>query len=102
MENTPKRLTKKQRKEFLRLWIGSVLLYNDFGFDKVNIHEDDIAILYYEKCKIASKYLKDDAALSTTTSIFEKVSKKQKRLLVLLDFLPLKIYLIKRCLKFQS
>ncbi|MDX8564685.1 hypothetical protein OZ664_11805 [Elizabethkingia sp. HX WHF] len=77
MMETPKRLTKKQRKEFLRLWIGSVLLNHDFGFDETNIHEDDILILENDKGQIACKFLKGDQSFTTTTSIFDKVSKKQ-------------------------
>ncbi|MDV3699711.1 hypothetical protein CMU31_16035 [Elizabethkingia anophelis] len=75
---TPKRLTKKQRKEFLRLWIGSVLLNNDFGFDETDIHEDDILILENDKGQIACKFLKGDQSFTTTTSIFDEVSKKTK------------------------
>ena len=75
MKNKIKPLTKKQRKEFIRLWIGSNLFHLDFGLDDVDISDDDIPILYKEKIRLSDKYLKEDNAFATTPEIYEFVLK---------------------------
>lgn len=71
----PKVLTKKQRKEFLRLWIGANLFHLDFGFDETNISDIDAEILHKEKIITADKFLKENNAYSSTKAIFEFVVK---------------------------
>lgn len=68
-----KQLTKKQRKEFLRLWIGSILFNQDFGFDDVYINSNSILSLEDEKLIQAYKYLKNERPFTSTSEIYEYV-----------------------------
>lgn len=75
-------MTKNQRKQFLRLWIGANLFHLDFGFDEttstVDVTEKDVDFLYEEKTKVADKYLKNNNAYSSTKDIYDFVIENYK------------------------
>ena len=72
-------LSKKQMKHFVRIFIGSMALYTDFGLDEVKgIEEETIDKAFSELNIQATKILKGDKSFSTTKQIFEYVQQNYR------------------------
>jgi hypothetical protein len=72
-------LSKNQMKHFVRIFIGSMALYADFGLDEVKgIEEETIDKAFSELNIQATKILKGDKSFSTTKEIFEYVQQNYR------------------------
>ena len=72
-------LSKNQMKNFVRIFIGSMALYTDFGLDEVKgIEEGTIDKAFLELNIQATKILKGDKSFSTTKEIFEYVKQNYR------------------------
>ena len=72
-------LSKNQMKNFVRIFIGSMALYTDFGLDEVKgIEEETINKAFSELNIQAIKILKGDKSFSTTKEIFEYVKQNYR------------------------
>lgn len=72
-------LSNNQAKHFVRIFIGSISLFSEFGLDELKKIDDGVI----EKChaelsKQAHKILKDDNAFSSSKEIFEYVKQNYR------------------------
>lgn len=72
-------LSKNQIKHFVRIFIGSTSLFNDFGLDEIkNTNCELIEECHAELSKQARKILKNDNAFSNSKEIFEHVKQNYR------------------------
>ena len=72
-------LSKNQMKHFVRIFIGSMATYTDFGLDEVKgVEEETIDKAFLELNIQATKILKGDKSFSTTKEIFEYVKQNYR------------------------
>lgn len=73
------KMTKNQKKHFIRIWIGSMVLYSDIGLDEVEqLDIDEFEKLEELKCIQAAKMLKNDSSSISTTEVFDYVIKNYR------------------------